>query len=106
MSRMVRLLTFIQEKLTTLTKEATSDKTVEEQEGIIEKSLDIWKKVRATGPKLILDTLKDPKKQVNQLQGQIQDQLAHVSEEISSKVEIDQWRAASKSDFKQVKDSG
>ena len=51
-----------------------------------------------------MDTLKDPKKQVNQLQGQIQDQLAHVSEEISSKVEIDQWRAASKSDFKQVKD--
>ncbi len=97
-------MTFIQEKLTTLTKEATSDKTVEEQEGIIEKSLDIWKKVRASGPKLILDTLKDPKKQVNQLQGQIQDQLAHVSEEISSKVEIDQWRAASKSDFKQVKD--
>ena len=103
-TEMSAAMTFIQEKLTTLTKEATSDKSEEEQEGIIEKSLDIWKKVRTTGPKLIMDTLKDPKKQVNQLQDQIQDQLAHVTEEISSKVEITKWRAASKSDFKQVKD--
>ncbi len=95
---------FIQQKLTELTKQATSDKSVEEQEGIIEKSLDIWKKVRSSGPKMILDTLKDPKKQVSQIQDQLQDQISQVGHEISSKVELDQWRAASKSDVKSVKD--
>ena len=97
-------MSFIQDKLTELTKKATSDRTREEQEGIVEKSLEIWKKVKATGPKLILDTLKDPKKQVSQIQDQIQDQISQVGSELSAKVELDQWRAASKSDFKQVKE--
>lgn len=101
---MSEAMSFIQDKLTKLTKDATADKSEEEQEGILEKSLDIWNKVKATGPKLLIETLKDPKKQVSQIQDQIQDQISHVSSEISSKVELDQWRAASKSDFKSIQD--
>lgn len=101
---MSEAMSFIQDKLTKLTKDATADKSEEEQEGILEKSLDIWNKVKATGPKLLIETLKDPKKQVSQIQDQIQDQISQVSSEISSKVELDQWRAASKSDVKSIQD--
>ena len=58
-----------------------------------------------TAPKLILDTIKDPKKQVAQIQEQIQEQITQVSDDFSSKVEIDQWRNASKSDLKKVMNS-
>ena len=95
-------LTFIQERLAELTIKATGDKTPEEQDGILSKSFDIWKKMAQTAPKLIMETLKDPKKQVAQIQDQIQDQIHIVSDEISAKVEIDQWRNATKSDFKKV----
>ena len=98
-------LTFIKERLAQLTLDATIDKTPEEQDGILSKSLDIWKKMAQTAPKLILDTIKDPKKQVAQIQEQIQEQITQVSDDFSSKVEIDQWRNASKSDLKKVMDS-
>ncbi len=101
---MSEAMSFIRDKLTKLTIDATADKSEEEQEGILEKSLDIWNKVKATGPKLLIETLKDPKKQVSQIQDQIQYQIFQVSSKISSKVELDQWRAASKSDFKSIKD--
>jgi hypothetical protein len=93
---------FIQEKLALLTLQATEDKSPEEQDGILAKSFDIWKKMAQSAPKMIIDTLKDPKKQVAHIQDQIQDQITQVSEEIGAKVEIDQWRNATKADFKKV----
>jgi len=98
-------LTFMQQKLANLTKEATKDKTEEQQEGILKKSLYMWKTIAQTGPKVLMDTLKDPKKQIAQIQDQIQDQISHLGDEIGEKVHIDEWRNASRSDFKKVKKS-
>ena len=89
-------VSFIQEHLANLTKEATNDRTSEEQESILTKSFSLFKSVAATGPKIIKETLKDPRKQVATLQ----DQLSEYGEELWEKVPIDQWRNASKSDFK------
>lgn len=100
-----KAMAFMQEKLAELTREATQDKSPEEQDGILNKSFDIWKKMTKVGPKMIIDTIKDPKKQVAHLQDQIQDQISQVSDEISAKVEINQWRAASKSDFNKLMDT-
>lgn len=94
-------VTFIQERLAALTIEATKDKTEEEQEGILQKSFTLFKSVAATGNKVLMDTIKDPKKQVAQLQ----DQLSDLGEEMWEKVPIDQWRNASKSDFQDIKAS-
>jgi len=91
-------MAFMQQKLTHLTKEATQDKSPEEREGILSKSFNIWKRVAQTGPKMIIDTIKDPKKQVSQ----IQEQISYIGDEISHKVGIDDWRMASKSDFKKM----
>jgi len=93
---------FIQLKLQELTLDATQDKTPEEQIGLLNKSLYIWKKVAKTGPKILLETIKDPKKQVANLQDQIQDQISTISDELSTKVALDQWRNASRSDFKKM----
>lgn len=92
---------FIQERLAALTINATKDKTEEEQEGILQKSFSLFKSVAATGNKVLMDTIKDPKKQVAQLQ----DQLSDLGEEMWEKVPIDQWRTASKSDFQDIKQS-
>jgi len=89
---------FIQEHLTNLTMEATNDRTTTEQESILTKSFSLFKSVAATGPKIIKETLKDPRKQVATLQGQ----LSEYGEELLDKVPIDQWRNASKSDFKEM----
>jgi len=94
-------LAFMQQKLAKLTKEATKDKTTAQQEGILKKSLHMWKTIAQSGPKVLMDTLKDPKKQLTQIQGQI----SHLGDEIGEKVQIDQWRNASRSDFKKVKKS-
>ncbi len=93
---------FIQLKLQELTLDATKDKTPEEQVGLLNKSLYIWKKVAKTGPKILLETIKDPKKQVSQIQDQIQDQISSISDELGTKVALDQWRNASRSDFKKM----
>lgn len=98
-------LSFMQKKLEDLTKEATKGKTNEQQEGILKKSLYMWKTIAQAGPKVLMDTLKDPKKQIAQIQDQIQGQISHIGEEIGDKVHIDEWRNASRSDFKKVKKS-
>ena len=90
---------FIQEKLAELTLEATIDKSPEQQDGILKKSFALWKTVAQAGPKVIMDTLKDPRKQV----ANFQDQISHFGEEIGEKVQIDQWRNASKSDLNSMK---
>lgn len=95
-------LTFMQQKLAELTEKATKHETQDKQENIIEKSLSMWKTIKDVGPKVIKDTLKDPKKQFSQFQDQLQDQIATIGDEISEKVQIDQWRNASKSDFQQI----
>lgn len=93
-------ITFMQAKLKDLTVASVVDKTKEEKEGILSKSFDIWKKVAKTTPKLVMDVIKDPKGQVSQIQEQIQDQISSVGDEISHKIEIDDWKVASKSDIK------
>ncbi|MEM9867268.1 MAG: hypothetical protein AAF765_06255 [Bacteroidota bacterium] len=92
---------FIQEHLTDLTRNATDDRSSEEQENILQKSFSLFKTVAATGPKMIKDTLKDPRKQVANIQGQLHD----YGEELLEKVPLDQWRNASKSDFKSIQES-
>jgi len=47
---------------------------------------------------MILDTLKDPKKQVSQ----IQEQISVLGDEISTRGGIDDWRTASKNDYKSL----
>ncbi|MGB6154234.1 MAG: hypothetical protein WBG48_19790 [Pricia sp.] len=88
-------VSFIQKRLAELTIEATNDKTSEEQENILTKSFSLFKTMAASGPKILKNTLKDPRKQVAHLQ----DQLSEYGEDLFEKMPIDQWRNASKSDF-------
>jgi len=98
-------LIFMQQRLADLTKEATKDKTIAQQEGILQKSLYMWKTMKEVGPKVLMETIKDPKKQLSQIQDQIHGQISSIGEEISEKVQIDEWRNASRSDYKKVKKS-
>ncbi len=92
---------FIQQRLADLTIEATNDRSSEEQENILTKSFSLFKSVAASGPKILKETLKDPRKQVAHLQ----DQLSEYSEELLDKIPIDQWRNSSKSDFHSIEES-
>ena len=97
-------VSFIQEKLAEMTIQQMEDKSPEEQKGILSKSFNLWKKMALSAPKMVMDTIKDPAKQVEQIQSQIQ----HVGEAINQKVEdtigqkvdVDEWRGVSKSDHK------
>lgn len=95
---------FIQSKLQDLTIQAMEDKSPEEQKGILAKSFDLWKRMATEAPKMVIETIKDPKKQVAQIQDQIQDQLSHVKEEIGQKLDFDSWLTSSKSDSKKIMD--
>ena len=95
-------LTFMQNKLAELTEEATKHEPQEKQESIIGKSLSMWKTIKDVGPQIIKDTLKDPKKQFEHLQDEIQDKISSFGEEISEKVQINEWRNASRSDFNKI----
>ena len=99
-SEFTNAIEFIQKKLSELTKLATKDKSPEEQEGILTRSLDLWKKISATGAKMAIETIKDPRKGV----AQIQEQISQVGEDIGQRIEIDEWRGATKSDVKNVID--
>jgi len=94
-------LIFMREKLAELTGEATKHQTIEEQESILYKSLNVWNTIKEMGPKVIKEAIKNPKKQISQ----IQEQISYIGDEIGEKVHIDQWRSASKSDFKEIKDA-
>ncbi len=101
---------FVQNKLSDLTLKAVEDKPVEEQKGIISKSFDFWKQVAAVTPKLVLDSIKDPKKQASQFQEQLQEQFAQISEnigqkiedKIGQKIELDDILGSSKSDSRKI----
>ena len=92
---------FIQERLADLTLEATKDKSPEQQESLLQKSFSLWKTVAKEGPKVIMETIKDPRKQVANLQ----DQISYLGEDLMEKVHIDDWRNASRSDFITIKES-
>ena len=82
-------LAFIQSNLAELTKQSIVDKTPEEQKGILSKSFGIWKKVTSEAPKLVMDTLRDPMKQAEYVQEQIQDRIDTVKDELGKKLDID-----------------
>lgn len=101
---------FVQSKLSDLTLKAIEDKPEEEQKGIIAKSFDFWKKVANATPKLVIDSIKDPKKQAHHIQEQIQEQLYQFSDVISHKIEekiggkldIENYLSSSKPEIKQM----
>jgi len=95
-------LSFMQKRLQLLTEAAAAGKPESERAGLVTKSFNIWKRVAQTGPKMIIDTIKDPKKQVSQIQEQIQEQMTVLGDEISTRVGIDDWRNASKNDYKSI----
>lgn len=74
---------FIREKLAELTVSAMEDKSPEEQKGIMAKSFEMWKKMALETPKLVVTTIKDPKKGM----AQIQEQISHVGEAIGATFE-------------------
>lgn len=97
-------LHFMQNKLAELTEKATKNETSEQQESILDKSLYMWKTIKNVGPKVIRDTIKDPKKQFSHLQDEIQDKISTIGEELSEKVQMNEWRNASRSDFNKIQD--
>lgn len=95
-------LIFMQNKLAELTEEATKHESIEKQESILDKSLSMWKTIKDVGPKILKDTIKDPKKQLSHLQDELQDKITTIGGEISEKVQIDEWRNASRADFNKI----
>ena len=91
-------LEFIQKKLSNLTLDTVKDRSTEEKEGILSKSLDFWKKTAREYPKLVMNAIKDPKAQV----AQIQEQISQVGDELSSKIEFEKWQVATKSDLNKI----
>lgn len=97
---------FIREKLADLTIVAMEDKSPEEQKGILAKSFDMWKKMALTAPQMVIETIKDPKKQIEQVQSQLTqagENITHkIEETITQRLPIDEWRTSSKSDYKNL----
>lgn len=98
-------LEFMQKKLSQLTNAAIKDHSTEDQENILQKSLSMWKTMKEVAPKMLKETIKDPKKQISNIQEQLQDQISNIGDEISEKVQIDEWRNASRSDLKKMNSS-
>ena len=98
-------LVFMQEKLAQLTNEATKNEPKEERENILQKSFSMFKTVREVAPQFLKETIKNPKKQFSNIQEQIQDQIENLGEEISEKVQFDQWKKASRSDYHELQKS-
>lgn len=112
-SKFEEVTQFIQTTLTDLTVQAMEHKSPEEQKGILAKSFDLWKKMAMETPKIVMDSIKDPKKQANQLKEQLQEQFQEQLHQVSDaftqklddakqKLEVDDWRMTSKSDFKSM----
>ena len=99
---------FIQGKLAEMTIQQMEDKSPEEQKGILSKSFNLWKKMALSGPKMVMDTIKDPKKQIEQVQNQIQGQVEAIQQKVENRiaqnVDVDEWRGVSKSDHKSMMD--
>jgi len=99
---------FIREKLADLTVMAIEDKSPKEQKGILTKNFELWKKMATDSPKLVLEAIKDPKKQIAQVQHQIaqmgESLTQRIEERTGQKVDFDEWRASSKADHKNLLD--
>lgn len=95
-------VSFMQSKLADLTIQAMEDKPLDEQKGILSKSFDLWKKMALDAPRMMVETIKDPKKQVAQIQDQIQDQFEQVKDGITQKMDVSSWLATSKTDNQKV----
>ena len=93
-------LEFMRHILENTTRESIGNQPEEDQEGLVTKSIELWKKMALSGPKMVLDAIKDPKGQMAHLQ----DQISQVGDEISQRVELDTWRSATKSDFNKLFD--
>ncbi len=97
---------FIQGKLADLTLQAIEDKSPEEQKSILAKNFELWKKMALETPKIVMETLKDPKKQLEQVQqqiGQINDNISQkIEERLGQRLAVDDWRVSSKSDYKKL----
>ncbi len=100
------VVNFIQSKLADLTIQAMEDKSPEEQKGILAKSFDLWKRMAVAGPKMVMETIKDPKAGVEHLQEQVsqtvQEQMTQVGDLFNSKLDPDNWKPVSKTDFKNL----
>ena len=101
-SEFEEVVNFIQEKLADLTIKAMEKKSPEEQKGILAKSYDLWKRMATAYPKIVLDTLKDPKAGVEQIQDQVSQQVHQVSDLINTKLDADAWKPASKADLNKM----
>lgn len=97
-----RVTDFIQTKLAELTVEAMKNQSPEAQKGILAKSFDLWKRMATDYPKKMLETIADPKGQMEQLQEQIQEQVTQVGESVGKRLGIDEWRQVSKADYKNM----
>ncbi|MFT4666376.1 MAG: hypothetical protein ACI8YQ_003235 [Polaribacter sp.] len=97
---------FMQATLAEMTIQQMEDKTPEEQKSILSKSFDLWKKMALTAPKVVMDTIKDPKKQVEKWQSEIHnvsEAIKHqVEDTINQNVDVNEWRGASKSDHNKM----
>ena len=107
------VVNFIQEKLADLTILAMEEKSPEEQKGILSKSFDLWKRMSLTYPKMVIDTIKDPKAGVEQIQEEVNQQFSQVKEEVnqqisqvkdtlSARLDPDMWKPATKNDIQQM----
>ena len=101
-------LTFMQDHLAEMTIRNTEHVAPEEQDGLLSKSFDMWKKIAKSAPQMVIETIKDPAKQVANIQKQInavKDEVEQrISEPLATIKEIDTWRSATKSDFNRVMD--
>lgn len=95
-----KAMEFIQDQLAELTLQSVEGKPKEEQKGILSKSFEIWKKVATDAPKMVMETILDPKGQVEQIQNQVEQVRENLGQTIET--ELNQWRRASKSDIQQL----
>jgi len=92
---------FIQEKLSALTLSSLDDSASDsEKEGLLLKSMDIWKKLAKSYPKMVVQAIKDPKAQV----AQFQEQITAKAEELSDRLQLESYTPTSKTDVKELSD--
>ncbi len=101
-SEFKEVVNFIQEKLADLTIQAMGEKSPEEQKGILATSFELWKRMSTTYPKMVLDTIKDPKAGVEQIQDEVNQQIKGVKDTISARLDPDAWKPATKNDLQEV----
>ncbi len=90
---------FIQNKLSDLTiSSIKEDLSPKEKEGILNKSMDIWKKLAKSYPKMVAEAIKDPKAQVIQ----IQEQISSKAEDLSNLLHLESYKPTSKSDIQEL----